>query len=110
MTSPPPAASSVPTRTRTTGADRVRDAIALTLVVAGVVLVVMAYNGNSHLASQPIVVAKGQSAFSLWMRNYYMEFAGYGAIAAGILVGLGSYIVHARRARRDQDARRSGAT
>jgi len=97
----PPAAPPTPAA-GTTPADRLRDTLALVLVLAGAALVVMAYTGNSRLATQPIVLAKGQSAFSLWMHNYYLEFAGYGAIALGVLVGVVSYVVHARRVRRSQ--------
>jgi hypothetical protein len=85
---------------RTSGADRVRDAIALALVIGGVALLIIAHLGNSRLATQPIVVVKGQTAFSIWMRYYYMGFAGVGAVIAGVLVGFGSYIIHARRVRR----------
>jgi peptidoglycan/LPS O-acetylase OafA/YrhL len=93
-TPPPPARSS-----GTTTADRLRDALALLLVVIGLALTVAAFIGNRRLASQPIVVAAGQSAFSLWMRNYYMEFAGYALIVAGVLVGIVSFAMHARRGR-----------
>jgi hypothetical protein len=104
MTASPPAGSVPPgpgsDAARTSGADRVRDAIALALVIGGVALLIIAHVGNSRLATQPIVVAKGQTAFSIWMRYYYMGFAGVGAVIAGVLVGFGSYIIHARRVRR----------
>jgi len=100
-TQPPasPAPGAVPART--TRADRIRDAIALILVLAGIVLAVFAFVSNHQLATQPIVVAKGQTACSIWFRNYIMDFAGYGLILLGVLVGLASYILHARRTRRD---------
>ncbi|GEM_PF-4063333 len=84
----------------TTRADRTRDLIALALVVAGVGLIATAHAGNTRLATQHIVVSKGHDAFSQWMHYYRLEFTGYGAILAGILVGLASYVIHARRERR----------
>jgi hypothetical protein len=93
---------------RTTRGDRMRDAIAIVLVVLGVCLIVVAHVGNTRLATQPIIVDRGQSAFSQWMHYYYIEFAGYGAVAAGLIAGLASYAVHARRTRRSRtDATRS---
>jgi len=91
-----------------TRGDRIRDGIALILIVAGVVLAVFAFVSNNRLATQPIIVAQGQTAYSIWYRNYLMDFGGYALIALGVLVGLGSYIAHARRARRAR-ADRGGA-
>jgi hypothetical protein len=106
MTSPVPAPDGH--ATHTTRGDRIRDALAILLVVVGLCLIVAAHIGDSHLASQPIVVERGQSAFSQWLRFYYIELAGYGAVAAGLIVGLVSYAVHARRTRRSRtDATRS---
>jgi hypothetical protein len=85
---------------RTTRGDRVRDVIALVLLLGGATLEVLAFAGNRRLTSGPIVVPKGHTAFSLWMHNYRMEMTGYAAMIAGVLVGVASYIVHARRARR----------
>jgi hypothetical protein len=83
----------------TTRGDRVRDGIALVLLLGGAALEVIAFAGNRRLTSGPIVTPKGHTAFSLWMHNYRMEMTGYAAMIAGVLVGVGSYIVHARRAR-----------
>jgi hypothetical protein len=84
----------------TTRGDRVRDVIALVLLLGGATLVVLAFAGNRRLTSGPIVVPAGGTAFALWMHNYRMEMTGYAAMIAGVLVGVGSYVVHARRARR----------
>lgn len=84
----------------TTRGDRVRDGIALVLLLGGAALEVMAFAGNRHLTSGPIATPKGQTAFSLWMHNYRMEMTGYAAMIAGVLVGIASYVVHARRVRR----------
>lgn len=83
-----------------TRGDRVRDVIALVLLLGGAALEVLAFAGNRRLTTQPIVVPKGHTAFSLWMHNYRMEMTGYAAMIAGVLVGVGSYVVHARRTRR----------
>jgi hypothetical protein len=88
--------------------DRIRDAIALLLVVAGIVVLIVAFTRNRALATQPIVLAKGQTAFSLFMRNYYLDFVGYGMVALGILVGVSSYALHARRVRRERTQRGVG--
>jgi hypothetical protein len=85
---------------RTTRGDRVRDVIALVLLLGGAALVVLAYAGNRRLTTQPIVVPKGGTAFALWMHNSRMERTGYAAMIAGVLVAVASSIVHARRARR----------
>jgi hypothetical protein len=94
-----PPAAVAPAQGATRG-DRVRDVVAIVLVLAGAGLIGLAHVGNTRLATQPIVVAPGQSAFSQWMHYYYIEFAGYGAVVAGVLVGLASYVIHARRAHR----------
>jgi hypothetical protein len=83
----------------TTRADRVRDAIALTLILVGIVLVVVAYRVNTQLATHAIVVPPGHSAFAVWLHNYYMELAGYAAILVGVILGVVSYIMHERRTR-----------
>ena len=87
----------------TTRGDRVRDAVALTLVVLGIVLVVFAFRVNTQLAAHPDVAPKGH-AFGVWLHNYYLELAGYASILVGVILGIASYIMHDRRTRR---ARRS---
>lgn len=104
MTPPPvrAAVSAAPGPARTTRADRIRDAIAIGLVVVGAAMVLVAHNVNTRLATQPIVTPKGHTAFSVWLRYYYVDLAGWAAILAGVLVGIASYVVHARRIRRDR--------
>ena len=104
MTTPTPQSAA----SETTRNDRIRDAIALLLVVVGIIVLIVAFTRNRELATQPIVLAKGQTAFSLFMRNYYLDFVGYGMVALGIIVGITSYAVHARRVRREQSQRRVG--
>jgi len=99
-------APSAPPSSGTTRSDRVRDAIALVLVVAGIIVLVVAFTRNRELATQPIILAKGQTAFSLFMRNYYLDFVGYGMVALGIVVGVSSYALHARRLRRERGSER----
>jgi hypothetical protein len=102
MTQPAPGGAKpvVPAEGGTTRGDRVRDAVALVLILVGIVLVVVAYRVNTQLAANPNEVAKGHSAFAVWLHNYYMELAGYAAILVGVILGIVSYIVHDRRTRR----------
>ena len=96
-------APEVPASDGTTRGDRVRDAIALILILVGIVLVVVAYRVNTQLATHPIVVPKGHTAFGVWLHNYYMELAGYAAILVGVILGVASYIMHERRTRRARE-------
>jgi hypothetical protein len=96
---PPPTAGDSATNVSrpTTRADRIRDAVALALVLGGVALVLVSHAGMQKLATQPIVVAKGQTAVAIWDKFAYIELAGYAAAVIGLLVGFVSYIIHARR-------------
>jgi hypothetical protein len=77
--------------------DRLRDLAALVLVVAGVGLVLASHVGMQRLATQPIVVHPGEWAVTQYARYRYVELAGYAMAAAGVAVGIASYLVHARR-------------
>jgi hypothetical protein len=81
--------------------------VALVLVVGGVILVLVSHAGMQRLASQPIVVAKGQSAGSIWNTYAYIELAGQAIAVIGIIVGITSYIIHARRGRAARAADRA---
>lgn len=91
----------------TTKGDRVRDVVALVLVLGGIVLVLVSHAGMQRLATQPIVVAKGQAAFSAWNTYAYIELAGWATTVIGIIVGITSYIIHARRGRAARAADRA---
>ncbi len=81
----------------TTRADRVRDIIALVLVLGGICLILVSHNGMQRLATQPIVVAKGQTAGAVWNKYAYIDLAGRAAAIIGVVVGIVSYVLHARR-------------
>ena len=74
-----------------------RDIIALLLVVGGICLILISHIGMQRLATQPILVAKGQSAGSIWNTYEYIDLAGRGAAIIGVVVGIVSYVLHARR-------------
>lgn len=98
MTVPPPGPASVGDRPpRMSRGDRIRDLVALLLVVAGIGLVVVSHSGMQGLATQAIVVRPGEWAVSQYMHFRYLELAGYGLAVAGIVVGVVSYLVRARR-------------
>ena len=82
-------------------ADRIRDGVALLLVVAGIGLVLGSHAGMQRLATNTIVVPKGEWAVAQFTRYYYVEIAGYVAAVVGIAVGAWSYLLHARRGRSD---------
>jgi hypothetical protein len=77
--------------------DRLRDVLALTLLVLGVILILVSHAGMQRLASQPIVVAHGNWAINQWVHFRRIELIGYGAAASGLVAGIWSYIVHAKR-------------
>jgi hypothetical protein len=77
--------------------DRIRDLVALVLVVAGIGLVVVSHSGMQGLATQAIVVRPGEWAMSQYMHFRYLELTGYALAIVGIVVGVVSYLVRARR-------------
>lgn len=87
-----PAAASPPSR-----GDRFRDVLALTLIVLGLILVLVSHAGMQRLASQPIVVAHGTWAINQWVHFRRIELIGYVAAAAGLVAGVWSYVMHAKR-------------
>jgi hypothetical protein len=92
-----------------TRGDRVRDGVAMTLVVIGAILILIAHSGDTRLATHPVIVARGQSAFAQWMHYYYFEMAGYAAVIVGVITGIVSYAIRARRLRRSSPSRTTGA-
>jgi hypothetical protein len=74
-----------------------RDLIALGLVLAGIALMLVSHSGMQHLATQPIVLAKGEPAFAQYNHYKFLDYAGRGVIVIGIIVGIASYLIHSRR-------------
>jgi hypothetical protein len=81
--------------------DRARDGLALLLVVMGVILVLFSNSGMHRLATQPIVVAKGEWAMTQYEHYRRLGLLGYLAALAGIGFGIWSYLLHARRGQTD---------
>jgi hypothetical protein len=79
------------------GGDRARDGLALLLVVVGIVLVLFSNSGMHRLATQPIVVAKGEWAVTQYEHYRRLGLLGYLAALAGVGFGIWSYLLHARR-------------
>lgn len=108
MTVPPPPGSPLPADTPRSGvsrAGRVRDGVALLLVVIGIGLVLGSHAGMQRLATKTIVVPKGEWAVTQFSHYYYVELAGYVTAVVGIAVGAWSYLLHARRGRSDAAGR-----
>jgi hypothetical protein len=85
--------------------ERLRDAAALILVLAGIVLILLSNAGMHRLATQPIVLAHGEWAVVRYEHFRRMAMLGYLATLAGLGTGIWSYRLHARRA---ADAASSG--
>lgn len=85
-------------------ADRIRDWIALALVVAGAALYLAAQNGMGALARDRTPTTAEQSArgewkMVRWNRLYRMSRAGVALVVAGGAVGVFSFAMHAWRRR-----------
>ena len=87
-------------RAPVTPADRLRDAVALALLVGGIALFVYANRGLETLAAGRISVAPGEWAITQWSRYRGLSFAGLGLVAAGIAMAAYSY--WRRAIRRDE--------
>ena len=87
-------------RAPVTPADRLRDAVALALLVGGAALFVYAYRGLETLAAGRITVAPGEWALTLWSRYRGLSFAAIGLVAAG--VAMAAYSYWRRAVRRDE--------
>ena len=90
-------------------ADRLRDWLALALVVAGALLYGVAHRGMASIAGDrtptPVeVAAPGQWKMVRWNRFERMSRAGIALVAAGAGVSLWSFARHARRRRRAHSA------
>ncbi len=81
--------------------DRLRDGVALVLVLLGIVLILLSNAGMHRLATQPIVVAHGEWAVVRWEHFRRLAMLGYLATIAGVGAGIWSYRLHARRAAAD---------
>jgi hypothetical protein len=78
--------------------DRLRDVLALVLVVGGIGLVLLSNSGMHRLATQPIVVAHGEWAMAQYEHYRRLGMLGYIVALAGIATGIWSYL-HLARAR-----------
>jgi hypothetical protein len=102
---PPDATGPTPVASPSHG-DRFRDVLALTLLVLGLILVLVSHAGMQRLATQPIVVAHGNWAINQWVHFRRLEQIGYVSAAAGLVAGIWSYVMHAKRG--PADAARPG--
>jgi hypothetical protein len=78
--------------------DRLRDGVALILVLLGIMLILLSNAGMHRLATQPIVVAHGEWAVAQYEHFRRLAMLGYFATIAGLGTGIWSYRLHARRA------------
>jgi uncharacterized membrane protein YphA (DoxX/SURF4 family) len=85
--------------------DRLHDAVALILVLLGIMLILLSNAGMHRLATQPIVLAHGEWAVARYEHFRRLAMLGYLATLAGLGAGIWSYRLHARRA---ADAASSG--
>jgi hypothetical protein len=81
--------------------DRLRDGVALVLVLLGIVLILLSNAGMHRLATQPIVLAHGEWAVARYDHFRRLGMLGYLATIAGVGTGIWSYLLHARRAAAD---------
>jgi hypothetical protein len=81
--------------------DRLRDGVALILVLLGIMLTLLSNTGMHRLATQPIVLAHGEWAVVRYEHFRRLGMLGYLATIAGIGAGIWSYTLHARRAAAD---------
>ena len=78
--------------------DRVRDGVALILVLLGIMLILLSNAGMHRLATQHIVVAHGEWAVAQYEHFRRLAMLGYLATVAGLGAGVWSYTLHAKRA------------
>jgi hypothetical protein len=84
-----------------TRGDRVRDAVALLLMVAAVPLVAYAWRGFASISDEArLIVEPGASAFSQFMHFFWFALAGFVLLLCGVGVAVWSYIKRRRRLRR----------
>jgi hypothetical protein len=84
-----------------TRGDRVRDVVALVLVVAAVAPVAYAWRGFVSLSDESrLVVAPGEMAISQFFHYFWFGVGGLGLLLVGIGIGVWSYLKRRRRLRR----------
>lgn len=84
-----------------TRGDRVRDAVALLLMVAAVPPVAYAWRGFALLSDEArLIVAPGETAFAQFMHFFWFALAGCILLLTGIGVAAWSYLKRRRRLRR----------
>lgn len=79
-------------------AERVRDGIALAVLAGGVGLYAYAHRGMQALTANQVIVGPGESLVARW--DQYRMLSNYGLLvcAAGIAVGVWSYLTRGRDA------------
>jgi hypothetical protein len=78
--------------------DRLRDGVALVLVLMGIMLILLSNAGMHQLATQPIVLAHGEWAVARYEHFRRLAMLGYVSTIAGLGAGIWSYTLHSRRA------------
>lgn len=80
-----------------TRAERLRDAIALALLVGGAALFFYAFRGMENLAAGRFAVAPGEWAIARWSHYRTLSLAGMGLAVLGIATAVYSYWRRARQ-------------
>jgi uncharacterized membrane protein len=84
-----------------TRGDRLRDAVALLLVIVAIAPVAYAWRGFLSISEESrIVLAPGESAFSQFLHFFWFALAGVVLIIVGVGVAIWSYLKRRRRLRR----------
>jgi len=104
-----PAAAGVPGAAKVHRADRIRDRIALGLVVLGALLYGVAHAGMGSIArdrtpTTPEAAARGEWKMVRWNRFERLSRAGIALVTVGAAVGVLSFVRHAARRREAQRA------
>jgi hypothetical protein len=84
-----------------TRGDRLRDAVALLLVIVAIAPVAYAWRGFLSISEESrIVLAPGESAFSQFLHFFWFALAGVVLMIVGVGVAIWSYLKRRRRLRR----------
>jgi hypothetical protein len=84
-----------------TRGDRLRDAVAVLLVIVAIAPVAYAWRGFLSISEESrIVLAPGESAFSQFLHFFWFALAGVVLMIVGVGVAIWSYLKRRRRLRR----------